>query len=196
MGMHMQRVVTGLLAGLMLSGAAVIAQSSGGKDDGLNLELHANGHASAAKIGLPMYPGAKLYKDPKSKDSDSQADLGFSFGDFHMEVIAVTYVTHDPAAKVLEFYRKPLSRYGQVLECDHGKPVDKLTETKTGLTCSDDKGGHVQVNGSPNSGDNIELRAGWPHKFRLVGIDTSHAGETRFGLVYLELPRDKNGKAD
>ncbi|HTW45961.1 MAG TPA: hypothetical protein VMD58_10485 [Acidobacteriaceae bacterium] len=197
MRLQMQRVVTGLLAGVMLSGTVVLAQSSGGKDEGLNLELHANGRASAAEIGLPMYPGATLYQNPKNKDSDSQADLGFTFGDFHMEVIAVSYVTHDPAAKVLKFYRKPLSRYGQVLECDHGKPVGKLTVTNTGLTCSDEHGGHVQVNGSPNSGDDVELRAGWPHKFRVVGIDASHAGETRFGLVYLELPRDKdNSKAE
>ena len=185
------RVVTGLLTGVVLCGVAV-AQSSGGKDEGLNLELHANGHASAAEIGLPVYPGATLYKDPKSKDNDSQADLGFTWNDVHFRVIAMSYVTSDPAAKVLEFYRKPLGRYGQVLECDHGKPVGKLRVTKTGLTCSDEHGGHVQVSGSPNSGDDIELRAGWPHRFRLVGIDTSHAGETRFGLVYLELPRDKD----
>ena len=191
MGLRMQWVVTSLLACVMLSGTAVMAQNSGTKDDGLNLELHANGHASATKIGLPMYPGAALYKGT-SKDSDSQADLGFTFEDFHMEVIAVTYVTHDPATKVLDFYRKPLSRYGQVLECDRGKPVGKLARTNTGLTCSNDKGGHVQVNGSPNSGEDVELRAGWPHKFRLVGIDSSHAGETRFGLVYLELPRDND----
>ena len=191
MRLRMQRVVTGLLAGAMLCGVAA-AQSSSGKNEGLNLELHANGHASAAEIGLPVYPGAKLYKDPDSKDNDSQADLGFTFGDFHMRVIAVSYVTHDPAADVIAFYRKPLSRYGQVLECDHGKPVGRLTVTNTGLTCSDEHGGHVQVNGGPNSGDDVELRAGWPHRFRVVGIDSSHAGETRFGVVYLELPRDNS----
>lgn len=186
-----------VLAGAVLCGGAVAtAQDKSAKDDGVNLELHANGHATAAEIGLRVYPGATLYKDPNSKDNDSQADLGFTFGSFHMEVIAVSYVTHDPAEKVLAFYRKNLSRYGEVLQCDHGKPVGKLTVTNTGLTCSDDHGGHVQVNGSPNSGGDIELRAGWPHRFRLVGIDSSHSGETKFGLVYLELPRGKSGKAE
>ncbi|HUY82334.1 MAG TPA: hypothetical protein VMU92_11475 [Acidobacteriaceae bacterium] len=190
------RVVTGLLAGMALCCAVAAGQGSSGKDEGLNLELHATGHATAAEIGLPVYPGATLYKDTKSKGNDSQADLGFTLGDFHLRVIAVSYVTHAAAAKVLEFYRRPLSRYGQVLECDHGKPVGKLTVTNTGLTCSDNHGRHVQVNGSPNSGGDLELRAGWPHRFRLVGLDSSHSGETRFGLVYLDLPRDKSGKAD
>ena len=83
-----------------------------------------------------------------------------------------------------------------MLECDHGKPVGKLTITDTGLTCSDDHGGHVQVNGSANSSDDYELRAGTPHKYRIVGIDSSDAGKTKFGLVYLELPKDKDGKAE
>jgi hypothetical protein len=187
----------GLLAALIcgaMSSPVAMAQDKSAKDDGL--ELHANGHATAAEIGLPVYPGATLYKDAKNKDNDSQADLGFTLGSFHLEVRAVSYVTGDSPEKVLKFYRKKLARYGEVLQCDHGKPVGGLTETNTGLTCSDDKGGNLQVNGSPNSSDDLELRAGQPHKYRLVGIDGSKTGETKFGLVYLELPRDKSGKAD
>ncbi len=196
MRVRMVQLVAGMLAGV-LAGASVVgfAQDSGSKNQGLNLELHANGHGSAAEIGLPVYPGATPYKD--TKGDNSSADLGFAFGDVHFQLIAVSYVTKDSAAQVLAYYQKPLSRYGQVLECDHGKPVGKLTVTNTGLTCSDEHGGHVQVNGSPNSSNDVELRAGWPHKFRLVGIDSSKAGETRFGLVYLILPRDKDsGKAE
>jgi hypothetical protein len=33
-----------------------------------NLNLHANSHVTAKDIGLPVYPGATLFKD---KDSDS-----------------------------------------------------------------------------------------------------------------------------
>lgn len=196
MRVQMRRVAVGALAGILMgTGAVGFAQDSGSKDQGLNLELHANGHGTAAEIGLPVYPGATPYKD--AKDDSSSANLGFAFGDVHFELIAVSYVTKDSAEQVLDYYRKPLSRYGQVLECDHGKPVGKLTVTNTGLTCSDEHGGHAQVNGSPNSSKDMELRAGWPHKFRLVGIDTTKAGETRFGLVYLVLPRDKdNGKAE
>jgi hypothetical protein len=164
-------------------GVASFGQNSDG-----NVELHANSHASAAGIGLPVYPGATLYKD---KGNDSGGDLGLSFGDFHFSLMAVNYVTKDSPQQVLNFYRKPLSRYGQVLECDHGKPVGSLTVTRSGLTCDlKDSGGT-----SSYSSTGEEIRAGSPQKFRIVGVDESHPGSTRFALVYLELPKDNSKKA-
>jgi hypothetical protein len=35
-----------------------------------------------------------------------------------------------------------------------------------------------------------ELRAGTPEQFRIVGIDNTEKGQTRFGLVALVLPKD------
>jgi hypothetical protein len=171
---------------LFCGGIASFAQNSD-----VNLSLHANSHVGAADVGLPTYPGAALYRD---KGNDAAVDLGFSFGDFHFTVMAANYVTTDSPAQVLAFYRKPLSRYGDVLECDHGKPVGALAVTHTGLTCSDQHGGHVQVDGSASSSSGHELRAGSPHQYRIVGIDELHAGSTRFGLVYLELPKDSGAE--
>lgn len=176
--------VIALLAVMSFCGSAA---SFGQNSDG-DVELHAHSHASAAGIGLPVYPGATVYKD---KDNDSGGDLGLSFGDFHFSLMAINYVTKDSPEQVLHFYRKPLSRYGQVLECDHGKPVGSLTVTRSGLTCDlKDRG-----NSSSYSSSGHEIRAGSPHKFRVVGIDESHAGPTRFALVYLELPRDSGKTA-
>lgn len=174
-----------MLAVLILCGdTASFAQNSDG-----NVELHANSHASASGIGLPVYPGATLYK---SKDNDSGGDLGLSFGDFHFSLMAINYVTKDSPEQVLHFYRKPLSHYGQVLECDHGKPVGSLTATRSGLTCDQKDSGNT----ASDSSSGHEIRAGSPQKFRIVGIDeSSHAGLTRFALVYLELPKDNNKKA-
>jgi hypothetical protein len=160
------------------------------QDSDFNLNVHANSHATAEKVGLPVYPGATIYKD---KD-DSSADLGLAFGDFHFSLLAVKYVTSDPSAKVLEFYKKPLSHYGEVLECLNGKPVGERSRTSSGLTCSSEQGEHVQVNGSPDSSNDHELRAGTPQKFRIAGIESSDNGSTRFGLVYLELPKDDKSK--
>jgi hypothetical protein len=177
---------------LMLAPAAFVAGRAVcfAQDSGFNLDVHANSHATAEKVGLPVYPGATIYKD---KD-DSSADLGLAFGDFHFSLLAVKYVTSDPAAKVLEFYRKPLSHYGEVLECLDGKPVGERAKTSSGLTCSSEQGDHVQVNGSPDSSNDHELRAGTPQRFRIVGIERAENGSTRFGLVYLELPRDDKSK--
>ncbi len=172
-----------LSAAILLFGSAL----SRGQDSGVNLALHANSHARAADIGLPVYPGATLYKDA---DNDSGADLGLTAGDFHFSLLAVNYISTDSAAQVLAFYRKPLSRYGEVLECNQGKPVGSLTVTRNGLTC-----GHEQVSGNTDSSTDHELRAGSPHQYRIVGIDESHPGSTRFGLVYLDLPKDSGDKA-
>jgi hypothetical protein len=43
-----------------------------------------------------------------------------------------------------------------------------------------------------SSGD--ELRAGTPEHFRIVGIDSTDAGKTKFGLVALVLPKDEDAK--
>ena len=161
------------------------------QDSGFSLDLHANSHATAKDIGLPDYPGAKPYKDG---DNDSAADLGMSFKDFHFKLMAASYVSGDSATQILDYYRKPLARYGEVLECIKGKPVGALRVTKSGLTCDAKKSGNIEVNGSGDSSTDHELRAGTPLRFRIVGISESKDGKTRFGLVYLELPKDSESK--
>lgn len=191
---NMRRLIWGLAAVLVAGGLVMAQAQNKNKNDDFNLSLHASGHATAADVGLPAYPGAVPYKS--EKDSDSSLDAGLSFGNFHLSLIVEGYETSDSPDQVLKFYRKPLSRYGEVLECDHGKPVGKLTMTDTGLTCSDQHGGHVNVNGSGSSSDDLELRAGSPHKYRMVAIDDTKPGKTHFALVYLESPRDQGDKAE
>jgi hypothetical protein len=161
------------------------------QDKGFSLDLHANSHATAKDIGLPDYPGAKPYKDG---DNESSADLGMSFKDFHFKLLAASYVSGDSATQILDYYRKPLARYGEVLECLKGKPVGALKETKSGLTCESKKDGNIEVNGSGDSSTDHELRAGTPLRFRIVGISDVKDGKTRFGLVYLELPKESDSK--
>lgn len=181
---------------LFSGGVASFAQKSDTKQNsGFNLALHAISNVTATDIGLPDYPGATLYKNPdkNNSDKDSAVDLGFNFGNIHFTVKAAEYVTHDSSAQVLAFYRKSLSHYGEVLECKDGRAVGALTVTSSGLTCGNHDSGSGESKGSGESSSDHELRAGRPHRYRIVGIDESHPGSTRFGLVYLELPRDSNG---
>ena len=172
-------------AALTLGGASSSAQNSDFK-----LELHADSHGSAADVGLPMYPGATL--DNKDSDNNSAADLGFTFGDTRFRLIVAKYVTKDSPDSVLSFYRKPLSQYGDVLECSLGKPVGNRTATKSGLTCSDDKESHVTVSNDTTIPGQREIRAGSPHRYRIVGFEDSEHGLTRFALVYIETPKDSD----
>jgi hypothetical protein len=170
------------------STACVAQNSDSQQTSNSDLALHANTHATAAGIGLPEYPGAMPYKDPNNKDSDSAVDLGMSFGHVHFQIKAVSYTTPDSPEQVLSFYRKPLSHYGQVLECDHGRPVGSLQVTHSGLTCNNDS--LTSSGAKDDASGGHELRAGSPTRYRLVGIDKSHpGGATRFGLAYIELPK-------
>lgn len=181
------RATSAFFVAILLCGAV----SSSAQNSGFDLSIHANDHATAVDIGLPGYPGASLYKEP---DNDAAFDLGFSSGDSHFRLMVAKYMTSDSPAKVLDFYRKPLSRYGEVLECNAGKPVGTLKVTHSGLTCSDEQGGSSQVNAHTDSSDH-DLRAGSPHNFRVVGIDKSQPKSTHFALVYVQLPKDSDTDA-
>lgn len=193
------RVLTAAFCAALALGVTACSVSSNKNNGGDNVRITTpfggmhveSNQTTASDVGLPMYPGATLYQD---KDSHS-ANMNMSFGKFHLKVLVVSYQTPDPADKVFAFYRKAMAQYGDVLECDHGRPVGKLTVTSSGLTCSDDEHGkgHPKVNidtGSANvNNDSHQLRAGSPRAFRVMEVDDAHPGFTKFGLVYLELPR-------
>ena len=169
---------------LLLGGTTAVAQNSNFK-----MELHANKNARAAEIGLPAYPGAAL---DKGTDNSSAADLGFAYGDTHFRLVVAKYVTADSPERVLAFYRKPLSQYGDVLECNQGKPVGALSASHGGLTCSGQENGNATSTGNIDFSGHHDLRSGSPRRFRIVGIDESNSKSTRFALVYIELPKDKD----
>lgn len=152
----------------------------------ISVELHANKNVTAATLGLPDFPAARAYTDSAN---DSPVDLGFTFGDVHFRVLVSKYLTAASPGQVFDFYRKPLARYGDVLECDHGEPVGRLKITRGGLTCADSVGGdHSHFNGGSDSGH--ELRSGTPSLFRIVALEEPRADSTQFTLLLIELPKD------
>jgi hypothetical protein len=184
----MRRLILVVIEGLVLMAAFTFAVRGFAQNSDFDLSLHAKSHATAEDIGLPVYPGAKPFQD---KDSDSSADLGFALNSVHFGLQVANFVTKDSRDQVLAFYKKALGKYGEVLECDHGKPAGSLTVTRSGLTCGDPNGRRMTANGS--DGD-YELRAGRPEQFRIVGMDTIEIGKTKFGLVALTLPKEENGR--
>jgi hypothetical protein len=164
-----------------------------------NTSIKTNDAASTADIGLTVYPGAVVAKQDNGKD-DSAADVNLSFGSFHLGVKAAGYQSADAEDKVLAFYRKDLARYGDVIECQHDKPVGQPTHTTQGLTCSDhgsvshssdeSKGLHLHgtLNGQDiDAGSTLELRAGSPQHQHVVSVEKKDGG-TKIGLVLLDLP--------
>ncbi len=182
----MRRLILAVALWIFLAAAGTFATPCFSQNSDFSLSMHANAHATAKDIGLPAYPGATPFQE---KDSDSSADLGFALNSVRLSLQVAQFVTTDSRDTVIRFYRKALAKYGEVLECDHGKPVSSLTETKSGLTCGDHKGGGTTGDGSDSD---YELRAGKPEQFRIVAIDSSEPKKTKFGLVALVLPKEQD----
>jgi hypothetical protein len=190
--MRFRTSAASLLGFASLGVLVLVVQPAHSQSSDNGFELHANGNITASDVGLPAYPGSKLVKT----DNNSAVDMGFTFGDTHFRLVAANYLSADSPAQILDFYRKPLARYGEVLECDHGKPVGALKVARSGLTCSTKSKDHLNVQGNVDSSDDHELRAGTPEKIHIVGIGEKQGAGIHFGLVYVELPKDSGAKAD
>jgi hypothetical protein len=152
--------------------------------------IHVNtDQTSAADLGLPVYPGADIVKD---KDNDKSADIHMGFGEWELRVKVVNYSASDSQDKVVAFYKKALTRYGDVIACQGNTPVGTPTVTSEGLTCADDKNNTttVQIDRKDygTGDDSFELKAGSKRHQHIVGFQSSAPGQTRFALVALDLP--------
>jgi hypothetical protein len=137
--------------------------------------------ATAAELGLPQYPNA--VQNNKGNGSDS-AKIDMDFGSMHMRVKVAHYTSQDSRDEVLAFYRKSLSRYGDVIECAGGKPVGPAT-TSAGLTCDSSDHGHT---GPVDKHNEVELKAGSSRHQHLVVFPDKSSAPTNFTLIALDLP--------
>lgn len=152
---------------------------------------------SAADLGLPVYPGAQISPD---REGDKSADVHLGFGQWQLRVKVVTYSTPDTQDKVLAFYKKTMGRFGDVIECEDGRPVGTPSVTGEGLSCREDNHTRINLNDGNTLTDNdsgLTLRAGSRHHQHLLAIKPTGSG-TKFSLIELELPTglDENAKGD
>jgi len=169
-----------------------IAQDSDSRNKNLDIrssvgDLHVGNDADAKKIGLPLYPGARLKTNDNNQD---QANLSLFTDAFGMKLVVANYVSNDAASKILDFYRDRMKKYGKVLECHspnrsvsmHDDDDDKKSEKGNQLTCDGD-----------NTGPVTELKVGTEDNQRVVSVEAGDASKgTNFALVYV-YTRGKRG---
>jgi hypothetical protein len=149
-----------------------------------SFDLHVGKDADAQKVGLPLYPGAR----PKHEDDNDPVNFGISAESFGLQLVVAKYESEDPPAKVVDFYRDKLKKYGKILECHsqkHGGDVemndDKDSKDSKELKCEQD------------SGPVTELKVGTQHNQHVVAIEPRDASKgTTFTLVYV-YARGKQG---
>lgn len=170
--------------------------------------IHVNtDKTTALDVGLPVYPGAQPVK---GDDNNKSVDVHMGFGSFEMRVRAASYESPDSQDKVLAFYKKSLGSYGNVVTCKNHEPIGSPTVTAEGLSCADD---HHHGSGDSDSDSNsdsdhhnyvnnsekLELKAGSRRHQHIVSFDEPKNGQTRFALVWLDLPVSPdahNGQSD
>jgi hypothetical protein len=139
-------------------------------------DLHLGADADAKKIGVPLYPGARL----KTHDSDSdQANLSVLTEAFGMKLVVANYISDDDPAKIVAFYRNKLKKYGKVLECHsekHGGDV----------SVDDNKRADREMKCEQDSGPVTELKVGSDDNQHLVAVEAREGGRgSEFALVYV-----------
>ncbi|HUN90238.1 MAG TPA: hypothetical protein VMU28_15670 [Terriglobales bacterium] len=174
----------GLALGTMLSACSISTQKeSNGEDKKVDIktpfaEIHVGSDITAQDGGFALYPGAH----PKQEDNDKhRANIQIGGKDFGVKVIAVTYLSDDPPQKVIDFYRKDLSKFGKVLECPKGLKENHGNH-ESQLSCDD--------NGSTEPGK-LDLAVGVPEKQHVVAVKPNGKG-TEFSTVFVQVKGDKD----
>jgi len=174
----------------VIASLPVIAQDSDSHDKNLDVrssigDLHVGKDADARKAGLPLYPGAQLQSD---KENSDQANLSLLTDAFGVKLVVAKYQSDDAPAKVLDFYRDKLKKYGKVLECHsqkHGGDVDvdgEDTRNAKELKCGED------------SGPVTELKVGTEDDQHIVAVEPRAGSKgSTFALVYVHT-RGKRGE--
>jgi hypothetical protein len=153
--------------------------------------LHVGGDADAKKIGLPLYPGARLKTD--DKDNNNQANLALFTEAFGMKLLVANYVSSDPRDKVIDFYRDKLKRYGKVLECHSNKHSGDVDVHDDDKDSKDDKKKELKCDDDNNSGPVTELKVGTEDDQHIVAVEPEDAKGSTFALVYVHT-RGKKGE--
>lgn len=169
-------------------GGVHVSKDEHGNDKKVDIEspfggVHVRTNADPKDTGIPVYPGARL--KPETEHNQSSANVNISSSFFGVKVVAVSFESDDPPAKVLDFYRDKLKTYGNVLECKgtHGHTSAKPGESKE-LTCGDEgppSGLHVDI----NSGGGAELKVGTTDHAHVVEVKPRGEGSA-FSLVYVQ----------
>lgn len=169
----------------------VMAQDSDNQNKNLDIrssvgDLHVGSDADARKAGLPVYPGARLKSDDENKN---QANLSVLTEAFGMKLVVAQYVSDDAPAKIIDFYRDKLKKYGKVLECHSQKHGGDVSVHEDRKDSKDSK----ELKCDENSGPVTELKVGTEDNQHLVAVEPRDASKgSTFALVYLHT-RGKRG---
>ncbi len=181
----------------MVAGSATFAASQqnqdGSQDKHLDIQssagdLHVGNDADARKAGLPLYPGARLRHD---EENSNAANLSLFTDAFGVKLVIAKYDSDDAPAKVTDFYRGKLKKYGKVIECHTREHGGTHADFNDDDDSKDEHSQPVKCEGD-NTGPVTELKVGTEANQHVVAIEPKTGGGSSFALVYVHT-RGKQG---
>lgn len=173
------------LALLFCSACSVnVKKEANGQDKQVDINslvggIHVSKQADVADVGVPVYPGARL-KEKESDGSDKSANVNISGFGFGIKVVALEYESDDSPAKIVDFYRGQLKKYGHVLEC-HSSGHFNLNMN---MGSHGSNGSSDELTCDSDHGNNVELKVGRKDDQRIVAVEPYGKG-TGFSLVFV-----------
>jgi len=192
----MHRHITPVLAFAIALTLPAFAQDSSSQDKSFDVrssvgDMHVGKDADAQKQGLPLYPGAR----PQQEKDNDPLNFGILTGSFGMKLMVAKYESDDPPARIIDFYRGKLKKFGKVLECHsqkHSGSVDIHDDSKHGN--DNDKDKNKELTCEQDSGPVVELKVGTEDNQHVVAVEPADASKgSTFALVYL-YTRGKQGE--
>lgn len=156
----------------VLGAGASAAEPAGG--GGFSAGLSVQPTATPAEIGLPLYPGARPYRE--SGEDGAGATLALWGGAFGMQLQTLKLRSPDSVDDLSTFYREAMSRHGKVLECTAESAAEPTGHDDSALRCGKDQ---------PPAGGRL-FKVGLPRSMRIVTIEPV-AGVTQVQLVHLRI---------
>ncbi|HEY6249620.1 MAG TPA: hypothetical protein VI685_06640 [Candidatus Angelobacter sp.] len=175
------------MCAIALAGCSVhVTKNSDGSDKDVDVRspfgsvsVH-KGEGNTKDLGLPVYPGA--HPSGRHGDKDDNANVDVSSPWAGVKVVVRKFETDDAPDKVLDFYQKPMGKYGKVIQCNGG---------------GSDFNSHHHHGNAPVSCDGSgsdyekELKVGTENDQHVVAVKPRGKG-AEFTLVYVRAHEDSD----
>jgi len=149
-------------------------------------DMHVGKDADAEKQGLPLYPGAR----PKQEKDNDPLNFGIVTESFGLKLMVAKYESDDPPARIVDFYRGKLKKFGKVMEC-HSQKHSGDVDVHDDKDSKDSKDKELKC--EEDSGPVVELKVGTEDNQHVVAIEPRDSGKgSTFALVYMHT-RGKRG---
>jgi hypothetical protein len=149
-------------------------------------DMHVGKDADAEKQGLPLYPGAR----PKQEKDNDPLNFGIVTESFGLKLMVAKYESDDPPARIIEFYRGKLKKFGKVMEC-HSQKHSGDVDVHDDKDSKDSKDKELKCD--EDSGPVVELKVGTEDNQHVVAIEPRDSGKgSTFAVVYMHT-RGKRG---